>query len=115
MEGGSEMGGGTLTSEGVEAFEMEDEPSEDDNELPPAWDGSAERRDEDFIDNGFGLEGVAIAAAAACKALGAILTRYDLALGPSPSNIVGPSFSCFLKWRSRLVCWPKQRSQRGQR
>ena len=67
------------------------------------------------MDNGLGLAGVAIAAAAACKALGAILTRYDFALGPRPSNMVGPSFSCFRKWRSRFVCWPKQRSQRGHR
>lgn len=29
------------------------------------------------------------------------------------SRIVGPSDSCFLRWRSRLVCWPKHRSQRG--
>ena len=88
----------------MEAFEIEDEPSEDDKQLLPAFVDIEETRDEDLIDNGLGLEGVAMAAAAACKALGAILTRYDLALGPKPSNMVGPSFSCFLRWRSRLVC-----------
>ena len=54
-----------------------------------------------------------VAATTAATALGAILTRYDLALGPRPSKIVGPSFSCFLRCRSRLVCCPKHRSQRG--
>ena len=38
-----------------------------------------------------------VAATTAATALGAILTRYDLALGPRPSKIVGPSFSCFLR------------------
>ena len=56
-----------------------------------------------------------VAATTAATARGAILTRYDLARGPSPSKMVGPSFSCFRKCRSRLVCCPKQRSHNGHR
>ena len=54
-----------------------------------------------------------VAATTAATARGAILTRYDFARGPRPSNMVGPSFSCFLKCLSRLVCCPKHRSQSG--
>ena len=115
IEEGNESWGGVLTSDGVEAFEIEEDPSEEDEELPPEFICMGWRTVEDLIDRGFGFEGVAIAAAAACRALGAILTRYDFARGPRPSNIVGPSFSCFRKWRSRLVCCPKQRSQSGHR
>ena len=85
-------------------MDIDDDPSEDVEELPPQLPWIAGSKEVDRIDNGFGLLGVAIAAAAACNALGAILTRYDLALGPKPSKMVGPSFSCFLKCRSRFVC-----------
>ena len=84
-----------MTSDGVDAFEIDDDPSEEEEELPPEFVCMLERLAVALIDNGLGLLGVAIAAAAACNARGAILTRYDLALGPRPSNMVGPSFSCF--------------------
>ena len=73
---------------------MDEDPSEED-EFPPEFVCMDGRLVVDRMDNGLGLLGVAIAAAAACNARGAILTRYDLALGPKPSKIVGPSFSCF--------------------
>ena len=74
---------------------MDDDPSEEDEEFPPEFVCMVGMLEADLMDKGLGLLGVAIAAAAACNARGAILTRYDLALGPKPSNMVGPSFSCF--------------------
>ena len=75
------------------------------------WDRTDEAGDDE--EEASELLEAATAETTAATALGAMRTRYDFARGPRPSKMVGPSFSCFLKWRSRLVCWPKQRSQIG--